>query len=61
MIEWGDTLYLLTHVEYLGSDKAADDVLMAADPVTQRWWTHTQPCLYSLIEGEGVWVSMEER
>ncbi|MEM6883803.1 MAG: L-rhamnose mutarotase [Verrucomicrobiota bacterium] len=60
MIEWGETLYLLTHVEYLGTDKATDDAAMAADPITQRWWTHTEPCLYSLVGEEGAWASMDK-
>lgn len=30
--------------DYVGDDYEADMALMAADPATQRWWTHTKPC-----------------
>ena len=59
MLEFEEELYLFTHVEYLGDDIAADNQAMAKDPVTQRWWTHTQPCLYPLISHEDVWAKME--
>lgn len=58
MLELGDKLILFTHVEYLGSDQPADDALMQADPVTQRWWQHTEPCLFPLIENGGNWAAM---
>ncbi|MDP4624537.1 MAG: L-rhamnose mutarotase [Akkermansiaceae bacterium] len=58
MIEFGEELFLFTYCEYLGIDKAADDTAMAADPVTQRWWTHTEPCLIPLEPGGGTWTAM---
>ncbi|MEO0795483.1 MAG: L-rhamnose mutarotase [Verrucomicrobiota bacterium] len=61
MIEFDQVLMLFTHVEYIGSDRAADDELMKADPVTNRWWTHTEPCLYPLISGGGSWAAMPEQ
>lgn len=60
MLEFGDELMLFTHVEYLGSDQSADDALMQADPVTQRWWKHTEPCLFPLIEDGGNWSAMQK-
>lgn len=59
MIEWGDELLLFTHVEYLGLDKSADDAAMADDPITLRWWTHTEPCLYSLLTDGDAWTPMD--
>ncbi|MGC6506258.1 MAG: L-rhamnose mutarotase [Coraliomargaritaceae bacterium] len=59
LLEWEDELFLFTHVEYLGSDQSADDALMAADPVTQRWWKHTEPCLYSVVGEDSSWASMD--
>ena len=35
---------LFAYFEYVGSDYDADMAKMAADPVTQEWWTHTKPC-----------------
>ncbi len=58
MIEFGEQLLLFTYCEYIGTDKAADDAAMAADPVTRRWWKHTEPCLYPLVPGGGNWSEM---
>ncbi|MGJ8640744.1 MAG: L-rhamnose mutarotase [Opitutaceae bacterium] len=58
MIEWGTDLLLFTHVEYLGTDKSKDAAAMAADPITQRWWTHTEPCLKSIHESGNTWAQM---
>jgi L-rhamnose mutarotase len=58
MLEFEQELMLFTHFEYLGKDKAADDAITQADPVTNRWWTHTEPCLYTLVKGQGNWVEM---
>jgi L-rhamnose mutarotase len=57
LIEFGEELFLFTYCEYVGTDKSADDALMAADPVTQRWWKHTEPCLIALAPG-GSWTPM---
>ncbi|MCX6910215.1 MAG: L-rhamnose mutarotase [Verrucomicrobia bacterium] len=54
--------YLFSYLEYTGSDFAADMAKMAADPVTQRWWSFCKPCqapLASRAEGEW-WSDMEE-
>ncbi len=54
--------YLFSYFEYVGTDYAADMAKMAADPVTQRWWTHCIPCQEPLpdrAEGEW-WATMEE-
>jgi L-rhamnose mutarotase len=47
---------LIGYYEYHGSDHAADQAAMAADPDTQRWWTLTAPCQEQL-DGtpEGHW------
>jgi len=37
-----DTLFAT--YEYIGADHAADMAGVAADPVTQEWWRHTDPC-----------------
>ncbi|MEM0965821.1 MAG: L-rhamnose mutarotase [Verrucomicrobiota bacterium] len=60
LLEFGDELMLFTHVEYLGKDQAADDALMKEDPVTNRWWTHTEPCLYPLVDSGNNWTLMNE-
>lgn len=57
MIEVADKLYLFTYSEYIGDNIKADNALMAADPTTQRWWQHTEPCLINL-HGEGNWSLM---
>ena len=47
--------------DYHGNDIAADMAAIAADPVTQRWWTLTDPCqeaLASCDPGEH-WARME--
>ncbi len=58
LIEIDGTLLLFTSVEYGGIDRAADDAATAADPVTQRWWKHTEPCLLPLVAGGGNWAVM---
>lgn len=35
---------LFSYLEYVGEDYAADMAMVAADPVTQRWWHATDPC-----------------
>lgn len=54
--------YLFSYFEYIGADFAADMALMAADPVTQKWWELCKPCqepLASRSEGEW-WADMPE-
>ncbi len=53
---------LFGYWEYHGTDFAADAAKIAADPVTQEWWTYTDPCqtrLETAKEGEW-WAMMEE-
>jgi len=54
--------YLFSYYEYVGDDYEADMAKMAADPVTQEWWSHTAPCqepLETRKPGEW-WAEMEE-
>lgn len=54
--------YLFNYFEYCGDDYAADMAKMAADPVTQKWWQHCEPCQIPLADrktGEW-WAPMEE-
>jgi L-rhamnose mutarotase len=49
-------LLLFAYFEYTGEDFDADQARMAADPVTQEWWSITMP-LQEPLEGraEGEW------
>ncbi len=54
--------FLFGYFEYVGEDYEADMARMAADPVTQQWWQHCEPCqvpLDTCAEGEW-WAPMEE-
>jgi L-rhamnose mutarotase len=54
--------YLFASFEYHGDDFAKDQARMAAGPVTQKWWAHTDP-LQEPIETRGQgewWAAMEE-
>ena len=44
----GDLLF--AYYEYVGEDHAADMARIAADPVTQQWWQHTDPCQVRVVE-----------
>ena len=44
---------LIAYFEYIGIDFDADMESMAADPVVQEWWTHTDPCQESIEGAEG--------
>ena len=53
---------LFSYYEYVGTDYEADMKKMAADPVTQKWWTFCEPCQQTLdtrADGEW-WAVMEE-
>jgi L-rhamnose mutarotase len=55
----GDLLF--AYFEYTGDDFAADMAAIAADPVTQEWWTRTEPCQRRLTDGPGgPWTDMTE-
>jgi L-rhamnose mutarotase len=48
--------YLFSYFEYCGTDFKADMAKMAADPTTQKWWSHCIPCQNPLAtRGEGEW------
>jgi len=54
--------FLFSYFEYTGPDYAADMAAMAADPLTQQWWSVCKPCQQPLpdrAEGEW-WAGMEE-
>ena len=54
--------YLFSYFEYTGSDFGGDMASMAADPVTQQWWSVCMPCqkpLENRNAGEW-WAAMEE-
>ncbi len=53
---------MFAYFEYVGTDFAADMAKMAADPVTQKWWSVCNPMqtpLDSRADGEW-WASTEE-
>jgi len=54
--------YLFSYLEYSGSDYAADMALVAAEPVTQRWWAECVPCLELLPDRkpDEIWSAMTE-
>lgn len=52
---------LFAYFEYHGTDFAADSARMAADPVTQKWWSVCEPMqqpLETRKDGDW-WASME--
>jgi L-rhamnose mutarotase len=54
--------YLFAYFEYDGTDFKADMARMAADPVTRKWWSLTEPLqdpVGSRAQGEW-WAAMEE-
>lgn len=54
--------YLFSYFEYTGDDFEADMAKMAADPVTQKWWSICGPCQQPLSDREPGewWAAMEE-
>jgi L-rhamnose mutarotase len=54
--------YLFSYFEYHGTDLAADGAMMAADPVTQRWWALGKPCQIPLPDraDDEWWAAAEE-
>jgi L-rhamnose mutarotase len=54
--------YLFGYFEYHGTDFKADMAVMAADPTTQRWWTHCKPCQKPLNsrKPDEWWAELEE-
>lgn len=45
---FGDVLF--AYYKYTGDDHDADMRRIAADPVSQEWWTHTDPCQVGIGE-----------
>ncbi len=53
--------YLFSYFEYHGDNFEADMAKMAADPVTQEWWTHCEPCQQPIpTRAEGDWWTVLE-
>ena len=54
--------YLFSYFEYTGKDFAADMAKMAADPVTQKWWSLCKPCQQPLPDRspDEWWADMPE-
>jgi L-rhamnose mutarotase len=54
--------YLFSYFEYTGADFEGDMARMAADPTTQKWWEHCQPCQQPLpdVSEADWWGTMEE-
>ena len=53
---------LFAYFEYHGTDYAADQAKMAADPKTQEWWEITNPMQQPLLStsGEEWWAAADE-
>jgi len=50
---------LFSYYEYTGKDHAADMKKMAADAVTQKWWSLCRPCFQPLkTVPKGEWSAM---
>jgi len=61
--ELGGQPFLFRYFEYTGADFAADMKRMRADPLTQRWWQETDPCLAPLPSAAAkgqIWDDLEE-
>ena len=54
--------YLFSYFEYVGEDFEVDMAKMAADEMTQKWWSVCEPCQQPLADrAEGQWwADMEE-
>ena len=54
--------YLFSYFEYVGEDFEGDMAKMAADEMTQKWWSVCEPCQQPLADrAEGQWwADMEE-
>lgn len=53
---------LFSYLEYVGVDFDADMAAVAADPATQQWWTHTDPCQQPVAtaRADEHWAPLEE-
>ncbi|GHO79171.1 hypothetical protein KSD_69420 [Ktedonobacter sp. SOSP1-85] len=54
--------WLFAYFEYVGDDFPADMKKMAEDPMTQKWWSLTDPMQEPVEEsgGESWWASMKD-
>lgn len=54
--------FLFSYFEYTGHDFPGDMAIMAADPMTQRWWALCMPCQQPLEHRapDEWWAPMEE-
>jgi len=58
---FGDILF--AHYEYVGDDHEGDLRRIAEDPVSQEWWTHTDPCQIRIAEERdpgALWQPLDE-
>ncbi|WP_431219820.1 L-rhamnose mutarotase [Leifsonia xyli] len=58
---FGDALF--AYYEYIGEDLAADMQRIADDPVSQEWWTHTEPCQVRIADERdpgALWQPLDE-
>lgn len=58
---FGDILF--AHYEYVGDDHAADLQRIADDPLSQEWWTYTDPCQVRIAEERdpgSLWQPIDE-
>ena len=57
----GDVLF--AYYEYVGDDHEADLRRIGEDPVSQEWWTHTDPCQVRIAaerDAGSLWQPLEE-
>ena len=58
---FGDILF--AYYEYVGDDHAADLREISEDPVSQEWWTRTDPCQIRIAEERdsgSLWQPIDE-
>lgn len=57
----GDILF--AHYEYVGDDLEGDMRRLQEDPLSQEWWTHTDPCQVRIAEERNpgaLWQPLDE-
>ncbi|MDP4208538.1 MAG: L-rhamnose mutarotase [Bacteroidota bacterium] len=54
--------FLFAYFEYTGINFEADMAMMAADPLTQKWWDTVKPLMQPLdtIKPDEFWADMDE-
>lgn len=61
LVEIGEQLYLFYYFDYVGDDFAKDMAGVGEDPVTRRWWKHTDACQLPLPEAaekKQIWTDL---